>query len=80
MDQVTQQNAAMVEEATAATLSLKGETQRLHQLVGGFQVDRAEPEPRPAPRAVQSYEPRTRRVAAGGGRRPMAVNSGWEEF
>ncbi len=80
MDQVTQQNAAMVEEATAATLSLKGETQRLHQLVGGFQVDRAEPEPRPAPRAVQSYEPRPRRVAAGGGRRPVAVNSGWEEF
>jgi methyl-accepting chemotaxis protein len=38
MDQVTQQNAAMVEETTAATLSLKGETGELMRLMAGFSV------------------------------------------
>jgi methyl-accepting chemotaxis protein len=38
MDQVVQQNAAMVEEATAATHSLKGEARELSALVGRFQV------------------------------------------
>jgi methyl-accepting chemotaxis protein len=39
MDQVVQQNAAMVEEATAATHSLKGEAGELAVLVGRFQVE-----------------------------------------
>ena len=39
MDQVTQQNAAMVEEATAASHALVEEMQRLNQLVGRFQID-----------------------------------------
>ncbi|OYW90114.1 MAG: chemotaxis protein, partial [Caulobacterales bacterium 32-67-6] len=38
MDQVTQQNAAMVEESTAASLSLSREASDLTQLVGRFQV------------------------------------------
>jgi len=38
MDQVVQQNAAMVEEATAASHSLKGEASELSVLVGRFQV------------------------------------------
>ncbi len=38
MDQVVQQNAAMVEEATAATHSLKGEAGELAVLVSRFQV------------------------------------------
>jgi len=41
MDQVTQQNAAMVEESTAASRSLSEETSELSQLVGRFQVGRA---------------------------------------
>jgi len=36
MDQMTQQNAAMVEETTAAAHSLKGEADRLADLVGQF--------------------------------------------
>jgi len=36
MDQMTQQNAAMVEEKTAAAHSLKSEAGRLAQLVGQF--------------------------------------------
>ena len=38
MDQVVQQNAAMVEQATAATHSLEGETAQLVSLVGRFKV------------------------------------------
>jgi methyl-accepting chemotaxis protein len=38
MDQVTQQNAAMVEQSTAATHSLKGETGELVRLMARFQV------------------------------------------
>jgi methyl-accepting chemotaxis protein len=38
MDQVTQQNAAMVEEATAAAARLSGESQELGRLIGQFQI------------------------------------------
>ncbi|WP_299007190.1 methyl-accepting chemotaxis protein, partial [uncultured Caulobacter sp.] len=38
IDQNTQQNAAMVEEATAAVHSLKNETNQLARLVGQFDV------------------------------------------
>jgi methyl-accepting chemotaxis protein len=38
MDQVTQQNAAMVEETTAASHSLARETEQLSSLVGRFRV------------------------------------------
>ncbi|WP_304217371.1 methyl-accepting chemotaxis protein [Phenylobacterium aquaticum] len=38
MDQVTQQNAAMVEETTAAAHSLKGQAQVLDQLVSAFRL------------------------------------------
>jgi methyl-accepting chemotaxis protein len=38
MDQTTQQNAAMVEQSTAASASLATEADRLRQLVGQFQV------------------------------------------
>ncbi|CAN7430697.1 methyl-accepting chemotaxis protein [Phenylobacterium sp. LjRoot219] len=41
MDQVTQQNAAMVEEATAAAAALSLEAQRLADLVGVFNLGRA---------------------------------------
>jgi methyl-accepting chemotaxis protein len=41
MDQVTQQNAAMVEEATAAAAQLKREAAELGQLVGRFEVGSA---------------------------------------
>jgi methyl-accepting chemotaxis protein len=38
MDQMTQQNAAMAEEATAASRSLAQESERLSDLVGQFEV------------------------------------------
>ena len=40
MDQVTQQNAAMVEETNAATQGLSSEAENLESLVGRFSLDR----------------------------------------
>ena len=40
MDQVTQQNAAMVEESTAASHSMSEETEQLATLIGQFHVGR----------------------------------------
>ena len=42
MDQVTQQNAAMVEEATAASHGLAGEAEELARLVGRFSIGHVE--------------------------------------
>jgi methyl-accepting chemotaxis protein len=83
MDQVTQQNAAMVEEATAATRTLQGQTTELLRLVDRFRTagqhrrasGGAENEPvvlkRPAPAPNPTF------TAAA----PKAVvNGGWEEF
>jgi methyl-accepting chemotaxis protein len=39
MDHTTQQNAAMVEEASAASREMAGEAQQLHRLVGQFRLD-----------------------------------------
>jgi methyl-accepting chemotaxis protein len=61
MDQVTQQNAAMVEQATAASHGLSGEAQELARLVGQFRIGesaavpvlkRVAPKTLPKPRIV----------------------------
>ncbi|WP_377293294.1 methyl-accepting chemotaxis protein [Rhizobium sp. SG2393] len=49
MDQATQQNAAMVEEQTAATARLAEETQRLRSLVSRFRIEKAGETGRAAP-------------------------------
>jgi methyl-accepting chemotaxis protein len=45
MDQVTQQNAAMVEETTAASHSLLNEAATLAQLAGRFRCEDGAPSP-----------------------------------
>jgi methyl-accepting chemotaxis protein len=40
LDQMTQQNAALVEESAAAAESLKQQAQRLSELVGIFRLER----------------------------------------
>ncbi|HTJ89136.1 MAG TPA: methyl-accepting chemotaxis protein [Acidocella sp.] len=55
MDQVTQQNAAMVEESTAASHGLSGEAQELSRLVGKFKF--AETVANPAPAAPRKVQP-----------------------
>jgi len=44
MDQFTQQNAAMVEQSTASTHNLSGETQRLVEKLRRFQMNRTSPQ------------------------------------
>ncbi|KPD12384.1 chemotaxis protein [Phaeobacter sp. 11ANDIMAR09] len=41
LDQVTQQNAAMVEQATAASMLLKTDSAKLVELMGNFEIDGA---------------------------------------
>ena len=60
MDQVVQQNAAMVEQSTAAAHSLKSETSELSRLMSRFQTGTAEVSGRssaPAPRASAPARP-----------------------
>ncbi|MEE9476725.1 MAG: hypothetical protein V3V71_08735, partial [Roseateles sp.] len=38
LDRVTQQNAALVEQAAAAADSLRGQAQRMHEVVGVFKL------------------------------------------
>ncbi len=76
MDQVTQQNAALVEEMAAAAGSLKGQAQELVQTVAVFKLaqeagSRTTPSPQPT-RPVSAIPPRP---AAAAGRRPgLAVS------
>jgi len=51
LDQLTQQNAAMVEQTTAATHKLKAQSVDLSRLIGGFTVE-ARPVARKDPRAA----------------------------
>ena len=79
MDQVTQQNAAMVEETTAASHSLARETEQLFVLIGRFRVaekaggaieavpaqSRRRAAPQPALVTKRDTQPKTRRAVAG---------------
>jgi methyl-accepting chemotaxis protein len=83
MDRVTQQNAAMVEESTAASRALANETVTLSDLVGFFNVgDTAQLPAAAKPTKTPSARP-SRRAAAGGARHataPLASDSDWTEF
>jgi methyl-accepting chemotaxis protein len=70
MDQVTQQNAAMVEQSTAASHNLAGEAEALAQLVGQFRI--ATTSSAPLPSAPAQPAPATARRAAKPARRPAS--------
>ena len=90
MDQVTQQNAAMVEESTAASRALASETDELMRLIGQFQVGR--PAPTTARAAPAARPVAALRTAGRGGAaprlaavrsvvpQPAAEAADWEEF
>ncbi len=62
MDQMTQQNAALVEESAAAAESLRGQAQTLVQIVGRFRLESAAaaaPISRSAVAADEGRQPRT---------------------
>ncbi|WP_337270188.1 methyl-accepting chemotaxis protein [Oryzifoliimicrobium ureilyticus] len=86
MDQVTQQNAAMVEETNAASAALAQETARLREQIGGFQLGssttKAEARfPHPVSARQRSTRPPVRqllaRVATSSGH---TTAMGWDEF
>jgi len=86
MDQVTQQNAAMVEESTAASHALRSEATELRRLIGEFQVGAAEAAPKPTRRAEPQAGPTPRQMVErvrqtySSGAATAAKLDGWEEF
>ncbi len=92
MDQVTQQNAAMVEEATAAASTLRSEAGELVRLVSGFKTDHvvhahpakrleaADPaRHRPVRNPVAQVQSRLKVLTSSHGSTAAAVQE-WEEF
>ena len=89
MDEVTQRNAAMVEETSAATHRLAAEADGLVHLVSRFKVDavnvsvpvpaRAETH-RPAASPARSMINKVATAFGGGALAPAAARQGWEEF
>jgi methyl-accepting chemotaxis protein len=92
MDQVTQQNAAMVEQSTAASHALSGEAEELARLVARFrtgqQAQAALASPRAAPAAPARPPVRTvpsrpvvqLKPASQVAQAPKAQDDSWEEF
>jgi methyl-accepting chemotaxis protein len=88
MDEMTQQNAAMVEESTAASHSLANEAEELSQLVGEFQigvippVQRVKPSSRPSGPMPSLKPPAS--VLAARGKPALALatetSGNWSEF
>jgi len=76
MDQVTQQNAAMVEETSAAGATLATESGRLRDLIGRFRLGQQQAAA-PAARAVSEAAPRAARYATSGN---AALKQEWSEF
>jgi methyl-accepting chemotaxis protein len=89
MDQVTQQNAAMVEQATAASHSLSGEAEALNRLIARFELgaghvmSSAPAAPR-APAAPQRHTAVAMKTTGRGGAAPKPApaieEDAWDEF
>jgi methyl-accepting chemotaxis protein len=85
MDQVTQQNAAMVEETTAASHALAREVDELGRLIGRFRTGEGTSQPHPArigrPAPVIRGAAPVLLVQGNAALAPQASNDeGWEEF
>jgi methyl-accepting chemotaxis protein len=88
MDQVTQQNAAMVEQSTAASHSLAQEADALQASVARFRVGEIRsaqpvpaPEGRPAPSPAPHMAAALKSIGRGGAApRIESLSEGWEEF
>jgi methyl-accepting chemotaxis protein len=86
MDQVTQQNAAMVEETSAAGATLASESGRLRELIAQFQLGHALRKTgavmaaNTAHRPVQSPAKKLASKVAGAFSGNAAVKESWEEF
>jgi methyl-accepting chemotaxis protein len=93
MDQVTQQNAALVEESAAASESMQDQARKLSQIVGVFRLERgqgvaavsAAPRIAPKPLArpaspVRPVKPAKQPLRVADARKAAHATSDWEEF
>ena len=90
MDEVTQQNAALVEEAAAAAESLLEQANQLSDVVGVFKVEGASNERRathspmrsskPVAAAKSTFKPSPKPVAAKASAKTGTDDGDWEEF
>ncbi|MGE4482040.1 methyl-accepting chemotaxis protein [Acidocella sp.] len=88
MDQMTQQNAAMVEEATAASHALSSEAGTLETLIGQFKLDQNQPidrqmeRPKPAAPAPAPTTPTPVKNSSltGNFKKIPALDDDWDEF
>jgi methyl-accepting chemotaxis protein len=90
MDDVTQQNAALVEQAAAAAQAMREQAARLADAVAVFRIEggaatgapvsASAPAPAPARAAVPAVRARPARPAVKSAPRAAVVESGWEEF
>ena len=79
MDQATQQNAAMVEESTAASHAMAREADALHGLIRRFRLSGGGHQAERAPAPVAQLHAVARTMRASGGSAVRAAES-WEEF
>ena len=88
LDQVTQQNAAMVEESTAASHSMREEANALGNMVSRFRIqdDASAPRKSPGPvvsptlRSTTSVAAKPSAPPARGGAQPAADEDDWQDF
>jgi methyl-accepting chemotaxis protein len=95
LEGVTQQNAALVEEASAASLTFQDQADRLRDLVARFKVAEEHGAAAPAPRAatpkkapaapslakaVAGVRPLPRKAAAAGAHQAVGAEDEWKEF
>ena len=84
IDQVTQRNAAMVEEATAASQSLAHEAEQLADLIGHFTVGGGQSSAQVVPMRPRAAPARSAPSRVARGNTALAIQPtaelGWEEF
>ncbi|MFZ6798698.1 methyl-accepting chemotaxis protein [Undibacterium sp. Di24W] len=83
MDNVTQQNAALVEEAAAAAATLQEQAENLVKVVSVFKLDHNTfnaPPPRPAARSAPPASMAAPRIKAAPAKAKSEETQDWEEF
>ena len=83
MDMMTQENAAMVEETSAAARRLAHEAEQLDRSVGAFAIDHEPAAPAPPPPPVRLLTPAKRKMRAlpkDAARPRLVANGDWDTF
>lgn len=80
MDEVTQQNAALVQEASSAASSLEEQAARLESVVASFRLVEGEAVTQPAPMAPARTQQALLRPAPRAAQSKSSAEGEWEEF